>query len=97
MAGTQGGKGNFIGLNYQEVMNLSKRFTQAATQLQTLMHDIDQLWQNTTWQGQDARNFENSWNSHKKVLTTIMNNLTTASKQASTDATQQSQTSLGQN
>lgn len=82
------------GMNIPEVEELARLLDQKANEIQTMMGNIDSKLNATNWVGPDATQFRNTWDSqHKRALTTIINDLQNASRQATKDAQQQQQAS----
>ena len=73
----------FVGMDVEQVQNLSRQLDQKATDIDNIISTLNSTMQATDWKGQDANQFRNDWNS----------NLTQKLRKASQNAQEQQTTS----
>jgi uncharacterized protein YukE len=84
----------FLGMDIQEVRNLSSALNNGASEIQDIINKITSQLSGTQWIGADATRFRDDWSgTHVNQLTTVKNALEQASQLASQNASQQEQAS----
>ena len=84
----------FLGMDVQEVRNLSNQLTSSANEIQNIIAKITSQLSSTQWVGSDAARFRDDWTgTHTSQLTTVKNALEVAANQANQNAMQQEQAS----
>lgn len=84
---------SFIGLDVQEVRNLSRQLHDASGQIENLANQLTGQLSGTQWVGPDATAFRGQWDSHQSALKSVATALSDASLAATRNADQQEQAS----
>jgi len=64
-----------VGGDLATLGDLYRKFTEAASQTETLRTNVDTAMQSAVWTGPNADNFRQSWEGFKKTLTDIQSSL----------------------
>ncbi|MDO5681787.1 MAG: WXG100 family type VII secretion target [Propionibacteriaceae bacterium] len=84
----------FSGMDIGQVRQFATQLGQRASEIDTLLQQLTNQLSSTTWQGPDATQFRNDWQStHATALRNVANALRDAQNKASTNATEQENTS----
>ncbi|MCB0963091.1 MAG: WXG100 family type VII secretion target [Acidimicrobiales bacterium] len=83
-----------LGMNPEEVRQLARQMDDTAGQIEDLMNRVTQKLSGTTWEGNDRRQFESTWQSDSvRQLQQVKQLLTEAANKARTNAQDQESTS----
>jgi WXG100 family type VII secretion target len=83
-----------LGMNPEEVRQLARQMDETASQIEDLMNRVTQKLSGTTWEGNDRRQFESTWQSDScRQLQQVKQLLTEAANKARTNAQDQESTS----